>query len=236
VTGGPGDDESVPDAAGAVSQTSLTGFQIEVTRAFFALPAAQGFLLAGGAALAAQRLTMRPTRDLDLFTAPGGGGVPAAREAFENAACTRGRTVQVVRAGETFMRLIVQGPNEVVVVDLAVDSTPERPATVTLAGPSLDPEELAGRKMIALFDRAEARDFADVYVLAARYGAGRLLQLAATVDRGFDIAVFATMLDFLDRFSDDEIPASAADIRSLRTFFADWSRRLHEGDLHEGEE
>lgn len=138
--------------------------------------------------------------------------------------------MQVVRAGETFARLIVQGPNEAVVVDLAVDSTPERPATVTLAGPSLDPEELAGRKVIALFDRAEARDFADVYVLAARYGTGRLLELAATVDRGFDIAIFATMLDFLDRFSDDEIPAPAADIRSLRTFFAHWSRRLHDDE------
>ena len=228
MTGGQGDHESVPDAAGAVSPTALTEFQIEVARAFFTLKAAEGFLLAGGAALAAHRLTMRPTRDLDLFTAPGRGGVPAAREAFENAASALEWTVQVVRSGETFARLIVQGPHETVVVDLAVDATPERPATVTLAGPSLDPEELAGRKVVALFDRAEARDFADVYVLAARYGTGRLLQLAATVDRGFDIAVFATMLAFLDRFSDDEIPAPAADIRPLRTFFADWSRRLHE--------
>jgi hypothetical protein len=29
--------------------------------------------------------------------------------------------------------------------------------------------------LVALFDRAEARDFADVYVLAARYGTGRLI-------------------------------------------------------------
>lgn len=40
--------------------------------------------------------------------------------------------------------------------------------------------------MIALFDRAEARDFADVHALAARYGTARLLELAAAVDRGFD--------------------------------------------------
>jgi predicted nucleotidyltransferase component of viral defense system len=149
---------------------------------------------------------------------------------LENAASTLGWTVQVVRAGETFARLVVHGQNETVVVDLAVDSAPERPATITLAGPSLDPQELAGRKVIALFDRAEARDFADVYVLAARYGSGRLLELAASVDRGFDIAIFATMLDFLDRFSDDEIPAPAADIQPLRTFFAGWSRRLHEDE------
>ena len=32
----------------------LTPFQLEVARLFFSLPAAQGFLLAGGAALLAQ--------------------------------------------------------------------------------------------------------------------------------------------------------------------------------------
>lgn len=35
---------------------------------FFSLPASDGFLLAGGAALAAQQLTTRPTHDQDLFT------------------------------------------------------------------------------------------------------------------------------------------------------------------------
>ena len=33
--------------------------------------------------------------------------------------------------------------------------------------------------MIALFDRAETRDFTDVHALAARYGTVRLLELAA---------------------------------------------------------
>ncbi len=38
---------------------------------FFGLPASDGFLLAGGGALLAQRLTSRPTQDLDFFTRPG---------------------------------------------------------------------------------------------------------------------------------------------------------------------
>jgi predicted nucleotidyltransferase component of viral defense system len=36
------------------------------------------------------------------------------------------------------------------------------------AGPTFALEELAGRKLLALFDRAEARDFADVYDIAQR--------------------------------------------------------------------
>ena len=52
------------------TEPDLSAFQLEVTRLFFALPASQGFLLAGGAALRAQHLTERPTEDLDFFAAP----------------------------------------------------------------------------------------------------------------------------------------------------------------------
>jgi hypothetical protein len=50
------------------SASPLTAFQTEVALAFFDLPASAGFLLAGGAALLAQRLTARPTQDLDFIT------------------------------------------------------------------------------------------------------------------------------------------------------------------------
>ena len=52
------------------SRPGLPAFQLEVARVFFALPASNGFVLAGGAALLAQHLTARPTEDLDFFTAP----------------------------------------------------------------------------------------------------------------------------------------------------------------------
>lgn len=68
------------------SVTGLTAFQIAVAQLFFSLPESDGFLLAGGAALAAQALTARPTRDLDLFTSTGGRTVSVARDAFEKAA------------------------------------------------------------------------------------------------------------------------------------------------------
>ncbi len=43
------------------SEPDLSAFQLEVARLFFTLPASQGVLLAGGAALLAQHLTARPT-------------------------------------------------------------------------------------------------------------------------------------------------------------------------------
>jgi hypothetical protein len=132
---------------------------------------------------------------------------------------------------ETFARVVVAtaaGPiAESVLVDLAVDARPERAPSISIAGPTLDPDDLAGRKVIALFDRAEARDFADVRALVGRYGTDRLLDLAAGVDAGFDVAVFADMLDSLSRFADAEIPVE--DPSALRVFASDWADALRRG-------
>ena len=140
----------------------LTDFQLEVTRLFFSLPASKGFLLAGGAALVAQHLTTRPTEDLDFFTAPDRGHVPTARNALEAAAREQGWASERIHDSDTFCRLVIRSGAAEVVTDLAVDTPPDFPASSTAAGPTLAPEELAGRKLLALFDRAAARDFADV--------------------------------------------------------------------------
>lgn len=80
--------------------------------------------------------------------------------------------------------------------------------------------------MLALFDRAESRDFADVYVLARRYGAPLLLARAAAIDSGFDVMIFASMLRTLARFTDDEIPVPTEEVPALRDFFARWATDL----------
>ncbi|MPZ83336.1 MAG: hypothetical protein GEV28_24255 [Actinophytocola sp.] len=203
----------------------MTGFQIEVAQLFFSLSTSRGFLLAGGAALAAQDLTNRPTQDLDFFTGPDSGDVAAARDGFEQAAQAQGWTVNRVRDGTTFCRLIVSGSDSLV-VDLALDTPPSRPPTASFIGPTFDLEELAGRKTLALFDRAEARDFTDVYILTKRYGKELLLARAAEVDLGFDRAIFAQMLRTLTRFDDSELPATDDDKAVVRVFFASWAAEL----------
>jgi hypothetical protein len=85
---------------------------------------------------------------------------------------------------------------------------------------------LSGRKTIALFDRAEARDFADVYALAARFGREALLQSEAEVDLGFDVEVFAQMLSTLARFRNADLPVAPEEIPALRAFFAEWVDEL----------
>jgi hypothetical protein len=113
----------------------LTDFQLEVTRLFFSLPASKGFLLAGGAALLAQHLTTRPTEDLDFFTAPDRGHMPAARDALEAAARKRGWATERIHDSDTFCRLVIRSDAAEVVTDLAVDTPPDFPASPPPPGP-----------------------------------------------------------------------------------------------------
>lgn len=61
-------------------------------------------------------------------------------------------------------------------------------------------EELAADKLLALFDRAQARDFIDVAALVERFGLDRLCDLAKEKDAGFSRPVLRDMLGGFDRF------------------------------------
>jgi hypothetical protein len=140
--------------------------------------------------LAAQHLTTRPTQHLDFFTRVGATNVPAARDALEIAAHEQGWSIKRIRDEATFCRPIINGADNLL-VDLVLDSPPQQPATASLIGPSFAPEELAGRKVVALFDRAEARDFADVLELSGHFTKDDLLQQATLVDPILDQRIFA---------------------------------------------
>lgn len=204
----------------------LSHFQIQVAHIFFRLKAAEGYVVAGGAGLLASKLISRPTEDLDLFAYAPIKSVTAARDAFAQALGRRGWQITFLVDSPAFCRMhIVDGDNEVL-VDLAIDSPPSATPAVTILGPTLAPLELAGRKLLALFGRAEARDFADVYRLARRFGKDVLVERAAALDAGFDSGVLAQMMLSLGRFTDDEIPITLEAIKELRSFFGEWAGAL----------
>jgi hypothetical protein len=68
-------------------------------------------------------------------------------------------------------------------VDLVLE-TLELPATLTIVGPTVAEQDVAVGKLIALFDRAKARDFVDVFKFCRRYEPVPLLELAARRDPG----------------------------------------------------
>ncbi len=203
----------------------LTPFQIEVGRLFFGLDLSVGFRLAGGSALAALGLSRRPTDDLDLF-ASAGSDVVAATQALVEAGADRGIRSDLVQQSATFCRLRLVRGLEAVLVDLAVDAAPLRPSVPSPIGPTFDPRELAGQKLLALFGRAAPRDFADVYVLARRFGTASLIAEAAALDRGFRTTVLAEMIAMIARYDDRSLDFAGAPAGDVRAFFASWLDEL----------
>ena len=65
-------------------------------------------------------------------------------------------------------------------------------------------EELAVDKVLAIFGRAEGRDFIDLSAVEGRYGIENLCALAADKDPGFTPTMFAGMLSRFDRLGRQE--------------------------------
>jgi hypothetical protein len=76
------------------------------------------------------------------------------RDALEAAARQRGWISEWIHDSNTFCRMVIRSADASVLIDLAVHAIPDLPASLTSAGPTLAPEELAGHKLLALFDRA----------------------------------------------------------------------------------
>lgn len=203
----------------------LTHAQLDVAAAFFALPQSDGFVIVGGAALLALELIDRPTEDLDFFT-DDPTRIASAVEALVEVGTRNGWGVVVIRSTPTFHRLEMDCDGDVVRVDVAVDSPPRRATIDVGVGPTLDPLELAGRKLLALFDRAAPRDFADVYRLTARFGRRAVVEMAFEIDPGFDVDYLAVALDRAQVLGDDDFPIAPTDIPALRSWATDWARAI----------
>lgn len=100
------------------------------------------------------------------------------------------------------------------------EPTARRPYLLPHAGPR------PGRKLLALFDRAAARDFVDVYELSQRYDRELLIDRAAAVDLGFDRAVLAEQMGMLASYADADLPCPADRVEAVRRYFRDWQKAL----------
>lgn len=208
----------------------LSRLQERIAHIVAAVPEAEGFALAGGAALVVRGEVDRTTRDLDFFaTEPAAVGrlLPAAEAALAAA----GLTVERDRVTEGFARIVVSEGMEMTLVDFGYDFRAQPPETSRL-GPILSTDDLAASKLLALFARAEARDFIDVAALAARYGFDRLCALASEHDPGFNLEALAAALgsfDWLPRLDFELDDDEYAKLREVVGGWREWALRRAQG-------
>lgn len=205
--------------------SNLDHFKSEVAQLFFSLSASDGYLLAGGGALLANDLSERPTEDLDFFGNRNTREMAIVSRVFELAAIGQGWRTKPIRRTESFVRLQVHG-SESVAIDFCRDTPATESVTHTPVGPTYSGPELAGRKMLALFSRAAARDFADVYLLAIRFGRDSIFSEAKKLDAGFGVEPFVEAIARLAIFKDADLPIDQERIPKLREFFRTWAAEL----------
>jgi len=146
----------------------LTPFQQEILRAVGDSPLAESFYLTGGTALSAFYFFHRYSEDLDFFTSDP-GAVLQVPPLLEEIAHDAGATVTFTRQLGSFLECFVErNSNERVNLDFAQDS-PYRLMPVQYNdtfGIKVDnATDIASNKLSALFDRAEPKDFVDVYFI-----------------------------------------------------------------------
>lgn len=208
--------------------SSLEPAQHDIAQILFGLPAAAGFALAGGSALVAHGAIERPTRDIDAFIAarPGSppGDVRPLASALVDALGAEDWAVVVVRDHATFTRLIATRQGDGVEIDLAVDSPTLFPPAIIDGIPTLTTQDLAARKILAIIDRAEGRDFTDLHALQQRFGRDDCVSWAQQLDVGLTSTAVAEAFNQLSRLGDNELPTD--DPNLIRTCFFEWSTEL----------
>lgn len=204
----------------------LSPLQHRVAAILIQLPEAADFVLAGGGALVARGEVDRTTRDLDYF-ARTAEEVPRLLAALEDALRTDGLEVTTTRASGGFARLVVSDGPSSTEVDLAHDFR-LLPPEQTPVGPTLAGEELAIDKVLALFDRAEARDFIDLAAVVDRWGLEHLCDRAKEKDGGFEVEVLAQQLDRFDRLPAKDFQIPEAERQRLREVVRLWQLQLRQ--------
>lgn len=204
----------------------LSELQLRVAAIVNKLPEAEDFVLAGGGALVARGDVDRTTRDLDYF-AQSADQVPRLHAALERALTAAGLAVTTVRASGGFVRMVVVEGASTTEVDLAYDYRLLPPEEIDI-GRTLAAEELAIDKVLALFDRAEARDFIDLAAVVDRWGLAYLCGRAKDKDAGFSTELLADQLERFDRLPAQDFDLPDEDRMRLRGVVRFWQLQLRQ--------
>ena len=201
----------------------LTPLQRKLLHEIGQSPLRDAFVLTGGTALAAFYLHHRYSVDLDLFT-DSPVAVAQVPPAMREIASQLGLKIAFTRTLGTFLECFLTSPDgERIELDFAQDS----PYRLELArfDPDLglyidNPTDIACNKLSALFDRAEPKDFVDVYfVVKELMPFDRLLELARQKHVGLDDYWLAVALAQVEQVQVLPRMVKPVSIAALKSYF-----------------
>lgn len=212
----------------------LTNLQRKILLRFSELPDKEAFYLTGGTALSAFFLKHRRSNDLDFFTNIEELILPLSQK-LEASLIKEGFRVERLRGFHSFVELSASLGDDSTVVHFALDS-PFR------FEPPFDFDEIPGvkvdslidiatNKLLALFGRAELRDFIDVYFLVKEYYTKEdLTGRSAQKDPGFDLYWLGVAMERINQLSDDSpdmlLLTRPCSMEELKDFFRLWRKDI----------
>jgi hypothetical protein len=98
----------------------------------------------------------------------------------------------------------------------------------TRYGQALDVRELGADKVLAIFGRAEPRDFVDLAELTKRVPFDESLALAAAKDPGLDLAVLDQFMERVQAMRPETLRLDAESYRALVDEVQRWRRHIRQ--------
>lgn len=176
--------------------------------------------------MAAHDILDRATRDLDYFAEPDHAqAVHRLADAIEQAANARGLAIERERQAEAFVRFRVSDGNDECEIDLGIDYRALDPVE-TRYGRALDLRELGADKVLAIFGRAEPRDFIDLAELTRHLPLRDLVTLALNKDPGLDFDVLDESMSRLHSIPRTEFELDDHAYQVLLTTVHEWRTHI----------
>lgn len=218
-----------------LSGNLLTPFQKKVLKAFTEIEESKAFYLTGGTALSAFYLAHRLSEDFDLFTSEEPLISIVARK-FKSALENLGIHVQEIRSFSSFWEAVAGEGKESFKIQLAYDSPFMLSEIDEKEGLRIHSfEDIAAGKLLALFGRAEERDFVDVYCIVkdGKISLERMIELAKRKDPGLDEYYLAIAFEQSENISDDPSRLKVnlltpIDLKEMKAFFSSQAVQLLE--------
>lgn len=212
----------------------LTKLQKKILLVISPLPDKDAFYLTGGTALSAFYLKHRRSNDLDFFTNVEEIIFPFSQK-IERVLNQDGIKIERKRGFSSFIEFWVTSENESTVIHIALD-TPfrfEEPKEFQeFPGIKVDSLiDIAVNKLLALFGRAELRDFIDVYFLIKEhFSKNDLIEKATKKDKGFDLYWLGVAMERIEGFPDDSpdiyLLIQSCNMNELKEFFRTWRKEI----------
>ena len=213
----------------------LNPFQKKILKAFTEIEESRAFYLTGDTALSVFYLAHRLSEDFDLFTSDEPLISIVARK-FKSKLETLAIQVREIRNFSSFWEAVASEDDESFKIQLAYDSPFVLEQPIEKDGLRIHSfEDIAAGKLLALFGRAEERDFIDIYFIVKNGGISleRLIELAKTKDPGLDEYYLAIAFAQSEKLPDDAAQLkvnllSPIDPKEVKAFFSAQAVRLLE--------